>query len=455
MTLTSDDFANGSKLSSKKAYNLIQSAPVTMPLGKRQWVNFVSIASLLRTFISPQIIMPNRFQLIAILTLFMSLPSLTATAFSEDTKQAEQAIERTLQAAGSNRSELQTAIDKIEANYRPGMLFLLQYMPKSDARQVTADFLLEHVRGAYLAKEQAPWKADVSEDMFLNYVLPYANVSEKRQAWRDDFRKRFLPLVKNAKTSSAATVILNQKIFPLTGVKYSTKRRRADQGPYESIDSGLASCTGLSIMLIDACRSVGIPARFVGTPSWSDDSGNHSWVEIWDDGWQFTGAAEPTGDKLNAGWFSGRASKSKVDQPKYAIYAVSYRRTDTVFPMVWSRNADPVWATNVTSGYTKSPITLKPNQILVHITAIDASKRRMTTKVKVLDDKQNVVAEGKTLNEGFDTNNYFTVVLNKNSDYSIEYSNSKLNQSGQTEFKTGSDTTKKPIIVQLAAPAAK
>ncbi|MEP3479557.1 MAG: transglutaminase-like domain-containing protein [Fuerstiella sp.] len=395
--------------------------------------------------------MPNRFKLIAVLTLLLCVP----TAFGENTKQAEQAIEKTLQAAGTNRSELQMAIEQIEPNYRPGLQFLLQYMPKSDARKLTANFLLEHVRGAYLAKEQAPWKAQLTEDVFLNYILPYANVSEKRQAWRDDFRKRFLPLVKDAKTPSAAAVILNQRIFPLTHVKYSTKRRRADQGPYETIDSGLASCTGLSILLIDACRSVGIPARFVGTPSWSDDSGNHSWIEIWDNGWQFTGAAEPTGDKLNAGWFSGRASKAKVDQRKYAVYAVSYRRTDTVFPMVWSVNADPVWATNVTSGYTKSPITLKSNQVLVHVTAIDASKRRLTTEVKVLDDKQNVVAEGKTLNEGFDTNNYFSVVLNKNSDYSIQYSNSKLNQSGQTEFKTGSDTTKKPIVVQLTAPAAK
>ncbi|MEE9394119.1 MAG: hypothetical protein V3W41_16595 [Planctomycetota bacterium] len=39
--------------------------------------------------------------------------------------------------------------------------------------------------------------------------------------------------------------------------------------------AGTASCIGLSIMLIDAC-AVGVPARFVGTPLWSDGSGNHS-----------------------------------------------------------------------------------------------------------------------------------------------------------------------------------
>ena len=50
-------------------------------------------------------------------------------------------------------------------------------------------------------------------------------------------------------------------------------------------------------MVIDACRAVGVPARFVGTPLWADKSGNHSWVEVWDKGWHFTGAAEPAGDR--------------------------------------------------------------------------------------------------------------------------------------------------------------
>ena len=52
---------------------------------------------------------------------------------------------------------------------------------------------------------------------------------------------------------------------------------------------GMASCTGLSILLVDALRSVGIPARFAGTASWHDDRGNHSWTEVrLDDGWHFT-----------------------------------------------------------------------------------------------------------------------------------------------------------------------
>ena len=43
----------------------------------------------------------------------------------------------------------------------------------------------------------------------------------------------------------------------------------------------MASCTGLSVLLVDALRAAGIPARFAGTPAWHDDRGNHSWVEVW------------------------------------------------------------------------------------------------------------------------------------------------------------------------------
>jgi transglutaminase-like putative cysteine protease len=53
--------------------------------------------------------------------------------------------------------------------------------------------------------------------------------------------------------------------------------------PMSIISYGYSSCTGLAILLICALRSVGIPARLVGTPAWHGnvDEGNHSWVEVY------------------------------------------------------------------------------------------------------------------------------------------------------------------------------
>ena len=136
-------------------------------------------------------------------------------------------------------------------------------------------------------------------------------------------------------------------------VRFSRQRPKADQSPYETIEAKMASCTGLSILLIDACRSVGVPARFAGTPLWTNKSGNHSWVEVWDGQWHFTGGGEPVGDTLDKAWFSGRAKTAQRDHRLHAIYATSYKHTAQTFPLVWGREIDYVYAVNVTDRYTK------------------------------------------------------------------------------------------------------
>src|SRR5262249_33179733 len=145
----------------------------------------------------------------------------------------------------------------------------------------------------------------------------------------------------------------NRTIFSKLKVVYSTQRNKPHQSPRESMATGKASCTGLSILLSDACRSVGIPPRLVGTPLWADKSGNHTWVEIWDHGWHFTGACEPDPKGLDRGWFVGNASKAQKDSSIHSIYAASFRKTPLSFPMVWSPGRKDVYAENVTDRYTQ------------------------------------------------------------------------------------------------------
>ena len=141
-----------------------------------------------------------------------------------------------------------------------------------------------------------------------------------------------IPIVKDCKNPTEAAQALNAALFTRLKVKYSTQRDRPDQSPGESIKIGMASCTGLSILLIDACRSVGIPARVVGIPKWPNKPGNHTWVEIWDGDWHFTGACEPDKDGLNRGWFVGDAARARRIRSMNAIYASSFKRTQHRFP---------------------------------------------------------------------------------------------------------------------------
>ena len=326
-----------------------------------------------------------------------------------------------LQKAGDNRAQIAAALKRVPADQREGLVFLVENMPERDLTSLSATFLLENTAYAYRVMTEVPWGERIPRAVFLNCVLPYASVTEVRDNWRKDFHGRFLSLVKGCSTPAAAATRLNNRIFGDLKVKYSRRRRRADQGPYESIETGTASCTGLSILLIDACRAVGVPARFAGIQLWPDRSGNHSWVEIWDQGWHFTGAAEPTGDKLNKAWFTGRASSARPDEPRHAIYAVSYKRTPLRFPMVWSRRAAPVYAVNVTERYLTRSKPPAPGKTQTAFRVFDEVGRyRVPAAVTITDARSgSVVFEGTAKDERFDMNDYLTVELASDREYRL------------------------------------
>ncbi len=331
-------------------------------------------------------------------------PSLTVGSVIADE------LEDVLGRSGANRKQLVKALDEVPPDERNGLVWLITHMPARDLATLDAQYLLENTRHAYEAWRNAPWHDAVSEDMFFDAILPYASINERRDNWRADFREKFSPLVAEAKTPGEAAAILNQKIFPMVGVKYSTKRPKADQSPYESIDAGLASCTGLSVLLVDACRSVGVPARFVGTPLWSDESGNHSWVEVWDKGWHFTGAAEPTGNELDKGWFSGNASGANRDDPRNAIYATTWRKTPIAFPLAWLPTDTTVNAVDVTDRYTSKETPTPEGMARVCFRVVGADDARRAAQVQVLLGDE-VLFEGMSKDEQFDANDHLAAVL--------------------------------------------
>ena len=263
--------------------------------------------------------------------------------------------------AGANAAELIAAIEAADPAQRPGLGFLIANMPERDLKTLNAGYLIDNVQLAYQTREETPWGKLVPEDLFLDAVLPYANVSERRDSWRADFYSRFLPIAKEAGTIEQAVKKLNQAVFQTLNVVYHpTKRPRPDASPYESIDSGYASCTGLSILLVDALRAVGIPARLAGIPQWTDHSGNHSWVEVWDQGWHFIGASEPS--EYDQTWFAAKTALADPTRPEHRIYAVSFQNTGLSFPMVWAPTARYVWALDVTARYTADAPTVDSGQ---------------------------------------------------------------------------------------------
>jgi len=317
--------------------------------------------------------------------------------------------------ASTNAPQLLTALKKAPPSHVEAMCFLIANMPVRDLTTLTADYLLENVKWAFKAKATMPWAEAIPDDVFLNDVLPYASINERRDNWRQDFYERFCDVVQDCKTPGEAAVALNHTIWKMVNVKYSTQRVKADQSPYESMDQGLASCTGLSVLYIDACRALCVPARFVGIPQWTTKRGNHSWVEVWDNGWHFTGAFEPA--PLDKGWFVGDAAKADPTNPRHCIYATSFKKTETTFPCVWNRSVKYVSAVDVTERYIKKE-TAKHTKTAAIILRDKPQGKRMAAQVSI-SLPGSCIGTGFTRKETNDTNDFLEFELLPNTQYSI------------------------------------
>lgn len=366
-------------------------------------------------------------------------------------------IDRTIVTAGDNAKELKKALKEVPHNEREGMAFLISYMPERDAKSLSADFLLENVQYAYKARAEFPWAKEVPDSVFLNDVVAYANLNENRESWRKDFYERFKKYVAPCKTMREAIDSVNRNVRDELLVDYNTKREKPDQAPYESMRQHMASCSGLSILLTDAFRAVGIPSRVAGTPAWHDDRGNHNWNEVWIDGqWRFT-EYYPS-DDLDQSWFLTDAGKAIKEDVRKAIYAASFKPTGCYFPLVWDEDIRYVHAENVTDRYTslyRAQLSAMPadgSHVALRVMVFkdkdhaEASGDRVATNLDVFKgDKQ--LYGGRSTGATQDMNDVLTFNVEKNQQYIIKYMNGKGEMQTQT-VDVDDDTTTLKLYMQ-------
>lgn len=345
-------------------------------------------------------------------------------------------------ASSERGEELKAALETMDKSQRKDMAYLIINMPDFDRNDIDLELLKENVEYANIAREQFVWAQQLPEEVYLCDVLPYAVVDEVRDSWRKELYGIFAPEVEGCATMYDAVCAVNANIPRLTGVDYNTLREKTNQSPSESMRQGMASCTGLSILLVDAYRAVGIPARFVGTASWHDNRGNHSWTEVWLDGeWRVTEYYFPS--QLDHLWFMPDASKAKADDRTYAIYATRFAGGNDWFPMVWADEDEdgpieelPKWvgAENVTQHY----IDLAYEQYTRHLEAgthtflriagykeqgkTEQSGDRVAMGVDIFRGTEQM-GGGLTAGELRDMNDFFSVLLPKNTEYELRYYN--------------------------------
>ena len=315
-------------------------------------------------------------------------------------------VDASLDRAPAHKKEWTRLLEECPAQHRAGLVYLLKDLPSRDLGTLPPESLAANISLAYQVRSEVPWGARLPEHVYLDAVLPHASVTEPRRSMRAEFHDRYLPLVKDCQTPGRAALRLNKALFHDYKVVYNTRRLRTDQCSKESIVQGMATCTGLSIMLVEACRSVGVPARMAGIASWPGRGGNHTWVEIWDEGWHFVGAAEPDANGLDHAWFVGDAAKAIKGSAQSAIYAVTYRTTGTYFPMVWNRSTR-VPGEDVTDRYTRgTPAASTRPRLMVEVRR---GGERVEAEVMTLD---RATGMGRPLGSSFgpraDVNHHLT-----------------------------------------------
>jgi hypothetical protein len=327
--------------------------------------------------------------------------------------------------------------------------FLVDHMPAGDRDALGAGFLTENLDLALKARDAFAWAKQVPDEIFLNDVLPYAVFDEPRDPWRAEFFEKASPLVKNAKNITEAVQALNKEFFKLVNTHYHTGRKRTNQSPKESMEQGKATCTGLSILLVDTCRAVGIPARAVGTPMWTNGRGNHTWIEIWDGDWHFTGADEYDAKGLNRGWFTGDAAKADASKPENAIYATSWRKNGLSFPLVWAPGNTSVAAVDVTARYASKPVAAKPT---LGIRVFEKGSR-LALKGKLFSETGEFLTEFTTKAGTADLNDMPRVAVTAGNRYVISFEiDGKWRKSGL--FSVGAGESTKDVEVHDLIPAS-
>lgn len=353
--------------------------------------------------------------------------------------------------ASSTRPEaLKDLFADADRKYHSELAYLITHMDAADRDTMSLPLLMENVCFAHQARQQFAWTKALPEEVYLTDVLPYHVVDEVRDAWRKELYELCAPIADTCRTMEEAIRAINGRIPELTGVHYNTLREKTNQSPRESMRQGMASCTGLSILLVDALRSVGIPARFVGTASWHDNRGNHSWTEVWLDGqWRVTEYYFPSA--LDHLWFMDDASKANPADRHYAIYATRFGKADDWFPMVWCGEDSTdiedlpkhIGAENVTQHYIDLARQQQSQRLeagthtylriagYARQGATAQSSDRVAMGVDIFMGSEQM-GGGLTTGPLRDMNDFFTLLLPKNTTYELRYYDAEGNLQKQS-----------------------
>jgi cation transport regulator ChaB len=92
-------------------------------------------------------------------------------------------IDTAIQKAGDNKAEILRFLESADKKIINSAAFIITNMPGRDLQTLSAEFLTENLKYSRLAVEKSNWAEKISPELFNNYILPYANINERRDQW--------------------------------------------------------------------------------------------------------------------------------------------------------------------------------------------------------------------------------------------------------------------------------
>jgi len=171
-------------------------------------------------------------------------------------------------------SSMRQRWDSLKASNQPVRIY--------DINTLSYNFVRDNIERAVAIWMQTPWHSRISEDVFMNYVLPYRVLDEPPSSlgWRDSLYTRYHHIIKGVNDVRMAFGKIH---------KYLLKEFEIhDIGGYpyllSAMDAGKMKngrCINQSAYIVAVMRALGIPASLEFIRNWANFSTNgHYWAAL-------------------------------------------------------------------------------------------------------------------------------------------------------------------------------
>jgi len=154
---------------------------------------------------------------------------------------------------------------------------------EGDALSLTGDELTENVRLAVQAWRERPWASEVEWSLFLEAILPHRVGDEPLENWRRVLLETFAELPDqldnpNDPTEAADWIRRSVRSWVEHAPQYAW--HLSDQSLSQMLTSGFGRAEDLAHLELMALRANAIPAALDYIPAWAARAGNHAWTRL-------------------------------------------------------------------------------------------------------------------------------------------------------------------------------